>query len=190
MAPSPPDREWHHVVKLSDVPESGIDVTVEADRGECAAIAERLGVPAIGGLSLEASVKPSRRGGLRVEGRVRARVTQACVITLDPVEEPVEESFRVLFAAELAPARAGAETEIVIDAREDDDPPEVLNRGEADVCRIAVEHLALGINPYPRRDGASLSDEMPSQDREAAETSKKTGVFDVLGTLKPDPGEG
>ena len=78
----------------------------------------------------------------------------------------------------------------MIDALEDDEPPEVLNRGEVDVCQIAIEHLALGIKPYPRKDGVSLEDELPSRGGEAVETSRKTGAFDVLSTLKSNPGEG
>ena len=190
MATGSSDREWHHVVKASNVPEAGIDVSIDADPEECAATAQRLGVSEIRALSLDVSVKPWRKGGLRVDGGVRGHVTQPCVVTLEPVEELVEESFKALFAAESETARVFADAEIVIDAMEDDDPPEALNRGEVDVCQIAIEHLALGINPYPRKDGVSLEDELPSQDGEVPETSKKTGAFDVLGTLKSGAGEG
>lgn len=185
MALAPSDHEWHEIVKASDVPESGLDVSIEANAAECAATAKRLGVLEIAALSLQASVKPWRKGGLRVDGRVRGRITQACVITLDPVEELVDETFKALFSAESEAARTAVEAEIVVDALEDDDPPETLTRGEIDLCEIAIEHLALGINPYPRKDGAALEDEMPPGAAEVAETVEKPGAFEALSAMKP-----
>lgn len=184
MAVGQSDREWHEIVKAADVPEAGLEFSLEADAAECSAAADRLGVLEIAGLSLNASVKPWRKGGLRVDGQVRARVTQACVITLDPVEELVEESYRTLFSAESDNVRVNAEAEIVIDALDDDDPPEILQQGEVDLCQIAIEHLALGIDPYPRKDGVSLEDQLPPDHDGTDGSKKKPGAFDALNSLK------
>ncbi len=51
---------------------------------------------------LAADLKISRwkRDGIRVKGNVRAKIVQACVVTLDPVESEIDENFEHIFIPE------------------------------------------------------------------------------------------
>jgi hypothetical protein len=56
---------------------------------------------------------------VKVEGRVEALIVQECVVTLDPVEEGIDEEVSALFLPEgskLALPQRSAEGEIILDA--------------------------------------------------------------------------
>jgi uncharacterized metal-binding protein YceD (DUF177 family) len=144
----------------------GLDLLVEADAAERAAVAARLGLPAV--LALSCRFRLVAAGsGFAADGRLRARVVQTCVVTLDEFEAEVDEPFRLRFVPDAAMAE-----DIDWAAEEDEVPfgPRGLDLGEA-----TVEQLALALDPYPRKPGAALPDE--AQDAEA-------GPFAALGKLQ------
>jgi uncharacterized metal-binding protein YceD (DUF177 family) len=69
------------------------------------------------------------------------------VLTLDPLENDLDEPIEVLFAP---PVDAFAKDE-------GDEPPEPLIEGKVDLGAIAIEFLLLGIDPYPRKAGAEFA---------------------------------
>ena len=72
------------------------------------AIAEAAGLAALP--RLEASFDLTRHGadGLRVVGRVQATVVQNCVVTLEPIESPVDEAVDLVFLPEASGGAADA----------------------------------------------------------------------------------
>ena len=83
---------------------------------------------------------------------MRARVGQTCVVTLDPIENDIDEPIDLIFApAEQIPALA----DLVDDGGESDaevaDPPEPIENGIIDLGRLATDALFLAIDPYPRK---------------------------------------
>ena len=139
---------WHVPVRLEDVPETGLHLSLVATdevRASLAAFAGLRDLP-----RLEAVIDVVRDGGgLRASGRVSATVGQSCVITLEPVETEIEEVFDVRF---VPTAEAGASGK----ASDADDPPEAMVDGAVDVGAVATEFLLLGIDPYPRKPGAKF----------------------------------
>jgi uncharacterized metal-binding protein YceD (DUF177 family) len=149
---------------------------VRAEPEELEALARADGLPGIPELSAEFKVERSGRD-LRVRGEVRARVTQECVVTLEPFEVKVVEAVDVRFA--MAPAgppgapRAGermsrrraaavedkrkAPPPPAFPAHEEDDPPEPIVDGRIDLGALAAEFMALGLDPYPRKPGAEFT---------------------------------
>jgi hypothetical protein len=121
----------------------------------------RAGLAVLAGVAhmprLEAALDIVRRGnGLRATGRVSATVEQICVVTLEPMENVVDEPIDVIFVpstdAAIAELSTMDETADALDA----EPPEVLTDGTADVGAVATEFLLLGIDPYPRKPGAEF----------------------------------
>ncbi|RAH96971.1 metal-binding protein [Acuticoccus sediminis] len=150
-------------------------ITIEATDEERAELAEALEVLSIGSLKAEFTLKPWRGEGVRVVGTVSGDVTQACVVTLDPVPGRVEEDFDVRLHPDVAESE-----EVVVDPDEPD-PPERLEGYEVDVGAIALEHFALGLDPYPRAPGVEF--DAPADEEEADEPSP----FAVLASLKNNP---
>jgi len=154
-----PAQPWHVPVRLEDVPETGLHFDLAADEHVRAGLAALAGVPDMP--RLEAAIDLARYGnGLRATGRVSATVEQTCVVTLEPVENHVDETIDVIFA----PSSPGNDTDQSA-AFEADEPPEVLSDGTADLGVIAAEFLLLGIDPYPRKPGAEFAP--PAADRAA-----------------------
>jgi uncharacterized protein len=102
---------------------------------------------------------------VRVLGRVKASVTQTCVVTLDPVENEVDEPIDLIFAPasqirELADyVDDGSETETA-------DPPEPIVKGIIDIGRLATDALFLGLDPYPRKPDAVFEPVLTAEDPE------------------------
>jgi hypothetical protein len=148
-----PAQPWHVPVRLEDVPETGLHLDLAADQRVRAGLAALAGVVDIP--RLEAVLDVVRHGnGLRATGRVSATVGQTCVVTLEPVQNEVDEPIDVIFK----PPSAGDAAVVDIPGELDvEEPPEVLADGTADLGALAAEFLLLGIDPYPRKPGAQFA---------------------------------
>lgn len=175
--PEPPFSRPFTVEELLRRPDEPLSVAAEPQ--ELEALARADGLPAIA--SLAAEFKVNRQGDeIRVTGQVRARVTQECVVTLEPFESEVVEAVDVRFAFASAPAapepRAGERmsrrraAQVQASApqerrgrpapefpsHEEDDPPDPIVDGKIDLGALAAEFMALGLDPYPRKPGAEF----------------------------------
>ena len=165
-----PVQPWHVPVRLEDVPETGLHLDLIADSPVRAGLAALAGVRDMP--RLEAAIDLARHGGgLRATGRVSATVGQTCVVTLEAMENLVDEPIDVIFAP--APASELADENEVFEA---DEPPEVLADGTADLGAVAAEFLLLGIDRYPRKPGAEFA--------QPVEESTGASPFAVLAKLK------
>ncbi len=131
-------------------------MTLEADAGERAAIAKAYGCLAVH--DLRGELKLSRKGDdLRVSGMLLAEVDQPCVVTLEPVRALIREEVALVFAPPTErPARAGEAEEEDIGLA-DEDPPEALIDGRADLGEALLQFFALALDPYPRKPGAAFA---------------------------------
>jgi hypothetical protein len=139
---------WSVPVRLDDVPESGLRRDLAADAAIRPALARAAGVDELPRLEASFDVTRSGRDGLRVTGSVSATVRQTCVVTLEPVENKVEEAVDLTFQ----PADEGAGAAPEEGAAQE--PPEPLLNGTVDLAAIATEFFILGVDPYPRKAGA------------------------------------
>jgi uncharacterized metal-binding protein YceD (DUF177 family) len=157
------DTTWRVPVTASDIPPEGRRFELAANEGERAAIARRLGLPALSRLEAHFLVRRSGAEGLHLSGAVSGNVTQTCVVTLDPVENEVEEAIDIAFSPRPDP-EPGPEVEATL---ETPDPPESMADGRIDLAAIAVEFLQLGLDPYPRKPDAEFEPETPEQPAES-----------------------
>lgn len=175
------------LLPVAEVPDRGRHVELEADAAERAALAELFRVPAVTALAARLDVTPWRGDGVRVRGRVTGAVEQTCVVTLDPVVQPIDEAIDVRLEPE-APARGGrrggdaVDREVVVDPV-GEDPPETFAGGRVDLGAIAAEHFALGIDPYPRAPGAVFEDVIEDADDGDAGPEAPESPFAVLKRL-------
>jgi hypothetical protein len=86
---------------------------------------------------------------------VQARIGQTCVVTLDPIENDIDEPIDLMFAPpEQIPQMADLIDEVEDSDEETPDPPEPIVNGFIDIGRLATDVLFLGIDPYPRKPDA------------------------------------
>ncbi|MDF2117102.1 YceD family protein [Roseiarcaceae bacterium H3SJ34-1] len=180
-----PDRSWD----------------IEADTDERQALSELNEIEGIA--SLKAKFNAVKAGKfIRITGRLDSRLTQQCVVSLEPFETEISEEIDARFFEEpTGPARRAAR-----DARSertagttgalgrktapaprklpepvsmDEDEAEAVVDGRIDLGALASEFLTLALDPYPRKPGVAF-------DASVVENSVES-PFSELGALK---GEG
>ena len=151
----------YYPVPVQRLPHKGLMVTIEADEREKAALAERHGLLKVDDFRAEFHLSPWKKQGVRVRGTVRAGITQACIVTLDPVDSSIDETVDAVFVPErsrLARVDTDDSGELVLDP-EGPDMPETFSGDALDTGAIAEEFFELAIDPYPRKEGAELTEE-------------------------------
>lgn len=142
---------WRVTVNVTQIPERGLHRDIEAGPAVRAAMTQIAGLRDV--VFARASFDMSLRSGGRVQvtGSVTARIVQTCVVTLDPVENDIDEEIDLIFAPE----------EQIRHVDEDFDgestppeQPEPIVNGVIDLGRLATDVIFLAIDPYPRKPGA------------------------------------
>jgi hypothetical protein len=151
-----PGRLWSVPVSIHDIPETGRRFELDADETIRAAVATAIGLRTLPRLQAIFDVTRRSGDGLRVAGRVGATIGQTCVVTLEPIENEIEESI----ALDFLPAAAADPESGVGKGRHvevtSEDTPELLRGDTVDLGALATEFLILGIDPYPRKPGAEF----------------------------------
>jgi hypothetical protein len=158
---------WSAPVVLAQIPDTGLHRDLEAGPAIRAAMAGAADLREILSASASLDVTPKGGGRFHVAGRVRARIGQTCVVTLDPIENDIDEAIDLIFAP---PEQIPELSDLVDDAAESDDeipdPPEPIEHGIIDLGRVATDALFLGIDPYPRRPDAVFEPPLVAEDPE------------------------
>lgn len=168
---------WSHPLSLSEAIRTGSFV-LDADEDARKRIARSLDLPSVSRLHAELSVR-AWLDGAEILGRLEAEVEQTCGVTLDPFPAQVAGVIELQLLPAGSPNAAeveGEEMELDPDAP---DPPDLLEGETFDLGHYVVEHLALALDPFPRKPGAEF-DYQPS--------TKEESPFAVLKALKRDDG--
>jgi len=146
---------WRVPVLAAQIPDVGLHRAFEANDKARAAMAEIAGVREIKSAAASFDLKLMSGGRVHVTGEVRARIGQTCVVTLDPIENEINEAIDLMFAP---PDQIPELSALVEEAAERDeeipDSPEPIVNGMIDLGRLATDVLLLAIDPYPRKPDA------------------------------------
>jgi len=158
---------WSVPLAVVQIPEHGLHREIEADPAAREAMAEVAGLREILSAHAALDVTPGSGGRVHVGGHVRARIGQICVVTLDPIENEIDEAIDLVFAPpEQIPQLADLVDETLEIGAEIPDPPEPIVNGVIDLGRLATDALFLGIDPYPRRPDAVFEPPVVAADPE------------------------
>jgi uncharacterized metal-binding protein YceD (DUF177 family) len=148
------ERPWSVPVSIAELPETGQHFDLAADDEARASVARLAGLRALP--ELTASFDVVRQGSaVHVRGTVNARVGQTCVVTLEPIENAVAEEVDLVFSPDpVPPDEAKARGRVLVD---EDEPPEPVVGDSIDLGAVATEFLMLGLDPYPRKEGAEFA---------------------------------
>lgn len=181
-------NEWTYRLDADEIGPGGRTLVLEPDARERFLIADRLKILSVDSLSAKMSLLRTQSGlVIRVTGTLKAQVSQTCVLTLDPVQDWIEEEFEacyadpeqaVLFVREKARRASGQVEEEGMSILSEFDDPEPLYNGQLDLADLVVQYLSLAINPYPKLerddegDTGTTGDEIPSGTRNPFESLK------------------
>ena len=174
-----------HSYNLARLGNAGDEVHFAASEAECGAIAKWAGVLSVEKLEVRVQIKKltPNRFGLGFE--LTADVTQACVVSLEPVQGRIQHGFsrELLFTGPSRhrpdQAQKQAESEVVLDLNleEGDEAPEEITSLHLDLAAPALEEFVLSLDPYPRRPGVEFTPKTGDSD-------PPQSPFAVLKTLK------
>lgn len=185
-----PKSEIERLVDLDRMGNRGAALDIVASDGERAALAKRFGFLGLPAFSARVTVdlRPGRQ--VVVEGRLRGKVIQACILTLEPVTQELDDTFRIVFQQDMAEERDPESGEALLSAQAD--APEPLSGNMLDVGEIVAEQLSLAADPYPRRPGVKLEDVMPRPRNTGrpGRNEQRRHPFAGLATLRDKPRRG
>lgn len=180
--PDPPlhaDGPLVHRVPVSDLTAQGRDVSIAVTETEREAVAASCDLVALNMLRADFHVARGSGALLIVTGTIAADVVQTCCASLKPVEAQVSAEVALTYTLESDAEDAG-EVDI---APHGDDPPEPVVDGYIDFGALAVEHLILNLDPYPRLPGTDIPVEYKNMDAEGDEIPESS-PFSVLSALQ------
>ena len=158
----------------------GTSGNIETTEAEREAVANMLDLEALSALALAYRLDHIGGGRIRLTGTLHANVTQACVLSLEPLkrglEVPVEVEFwpeALIAQSEANAAECGGSGLL--------DWPEAIVDGRIDLGPVVYDSLATSLDPYPKREGASF--DWSSGEGEQGEGAGG-GPFSALATLK------
>lgn len=147
----PESESFSRELVVDSVPDTGLDVEVAASQAECAMLAQACGLVAVHEFEAGFQVRKLDRTRFKVTGSLCARVTQTCVVSLEPFETLVRADIDVDFAPSGVSGRGPAAA-----FRGEEDPPDPIIGGKIDLGALAAEFLVLNLDVYPRKPGVSF----------------------------------
>ena len=182
-------KELAYTLKFKDIPPEGLSLKLTASEQERSELETIIGVQNIATLEAEVEITPIKLvpGEYHFKANLKARVTQPCVVTLDPITQDIMEHLEIIFTPDAEkvtdPLQEGAVEPL---------SPffELIEDEKLDLGEILEQYLAVSINMYPRRPDAphELSGEGWTFTTEESMGRKAFANLDELissSTLKP-----
>lgn len=183
MSTTAHQSELSRCVDITRVTGDGIRLVFEATTSECDALNTRFGLQALHSLLVDARLLKEKKGDgewvIRVSASYTCELEQICVISLEPFKVKLCDNFEVLFL--LPSDRKVSEATVLDDVGED--IYESIYSSELDVGELVAQYLALSIDPYPKRPGASLVSK-PTAISEENLDERSNNPFAILGQLR------
>lgn len=148
--------DWPKTVRLSELARGPVRTTLSPDEAARKQIAKSLGLVSLPALTADVTVRPWLDGA-EILGRIAARVEQVCSVTAEAFEQDLEGRIELQVLPAGSPNAPQEETgeELALEA-DAPDPPDVLEGEVIDLAAYVIEHLALEIDPFPRKPGAEF----------------------------------
>lgn len=165
--------DFSRPLALADLNNKPVNITLEADAEERAAIASRLELPTVHACTARLTV---RRSGSRVHvtGGFEADAEQVCVISLEPFRTRIADTIDEEFFLSDEPEA------LEIDLDPDDVMAEPLTGDTLDLGELVIQNLSLAVDPHPRADGADLA----GLEYDERQFGEKPNPFSALAKLR------
>lgn len=170
-----------YTVNVGVLPGAGFVIDLDANEKERAALAIEADILEIKSLKAELVFRRWRKDGVGLKGRIFAKIVQECVVTLEPLNSEFTEEVERTFLPEgsrLAKPRLNEDGEMVLDL-EGADIPDLFIGNTLNVWEIILEHLQLGLDPFPRAEGVQFTDHIEDDGSD----DKKASPFAALSAL-------
>lgn len=173
-----------HSYNLGRLGNAGDRVDFAADADQRAAIAAWSEVLSVEEFAVRADIAKLGPTRFRVRYQLAAALTQACVVSLEPVPGRISRQFtRELEFVGARRRGGGSESgggDLVLDPGAEEGPEEIENL-HYDLAGPALEEYSMALDPYPRAANAQFA---PQSQAAQAEEPARQNPFAVLKSLK------
>ncbi len=166
--------DW--IIAVRDIPRGGLVIDRAFEQDALQQLAGDLDILAIQQLKISGRITARSGGRYRLAGTMKAAVTQACVVSLEPVEGTIYTPLDIEFApADAQPIELRLEvTESLLEEQDTD----IIENGEINLGRVLYEELVTNLDPFPRHPDVAL------EQTEAGNSEGNSGPFAELARLK------
>ena len=141
--------EFSRPVDVLRLPQAGAIYEIEATGEERAALATRFDLLALDKLAARVQLTPVAGGFYRLSARLEADLTQACVVTLEPVPSRIDEEFSLLYGA--------VDEQKLLELDSDSETVEPIEGGHLDIGEAVAQQLSLALDSFPRAPGVEAA---------------------------------
>jgi uncharacterized metal-binding protein YceD (DUF177 family) len=152
------EQVFSRTIRAGHIKDAAQEHVVVADEAARAALAAVYGLEGLALLRGTFVLRHERGGVISATLEMQARVTQTCVVTLEPFEARIAERCMLRFVP--ASSLPEGEEEEELDPENLEGPDEIPYTNDMiDLGAALAEQLALALDPYPRKPGAELPEE-------------------------------
>lgn len=169
-------------LSVTDIPERGAKLEREATVEERTAVAAALDIISCERIALSGRARAQAGGRYLFEGRLEAAVSQACVVSLDPVPATLSIALDVEFQPKSDENRGDGEGDLGDPFETTEVEP--IESGRLDVGRVVFEEIASHLDPFPRAEGVELD---TNESGGGTSPSGADSPFAKLAALKKKP---
>jgi hypothetical protein len=146
---APPAPEFSRPIEIARLKRDEQRFEIAANPAERAALARRFDLVALGRLAAVVRLSEIPGGLIRLTAELDADVTQACVVSLAPVQSRLEEDFSVLYGG------GGEAHEVNLDGAAETIEP--IENGIIDIGEAVAQQLSLALDPFPHAPGVAAA---------------------------------
>lgn len=180
-----PGAEFGRIVDCTQLGRSIETHRIEADKSESKALADRLDIPDIQALRAKIDLSRTSEGLIRLNGKLEARYVQSCIVTLEPVDQELNEDFE-LFFKEATDGEGSSKVDVSV---ENDLSPEPFEQGRIDIGEAVSQQLALALDPYVRAPGAVFKATVGSDTVAEPRVSPLAGIGNLMPFERQEDGK-
>lgn len=168
-------------IPIDKVPPQGLTLPIKLTEEHKDNLKKALNLIEIENFQGEIKVTQSGKENFLVKGQISAKITQSCVITLEPVYSSLSEDINTKFVPQIEQETISPQDEIEINPLEEQDL-ELIEQEQLNIGKLIYETFSTSLDPYPRTEGAHLEWQEKSDNGE----NNKDNPFSVLKKLQPN----
>ena len=175
------ETEFSRLFLVQNLGKKAIFKKYSASKKECLALAKRFNLASLEFIVGELKIQKSENDRIYLDGKILAKYTQICVITLEPVQTNLNNPIKGFFIEDSGFFSETLEFDLL-----EEQFIELIENNTIDFGELLAQLLAISINPYPKASNMVTQEKVlkSSKNQIHRNLSSNSSPFEVLKALK------